>query len=85
MAEHKKHAGHGIKSSHITHHHDGSHTMEQHHEDGSMTSSAKGDLDQVHDHLENTIGSPNEGEQMPAAPAAPAAAPAMPAPAAAGM
>ena len=59
MAEHKKHAGHGIKSSHITHHHDGSHTMEQHHEDGSMTSSAKGDLDQVHDHLENTIGTPN--------------------------
>jgi hypothetical protein len=59
MAEHKKHAGHGIKSTHIHHHHDGSHTVEQHHEDGTMASSAKGDLDQVHDHLENTIGSPN--------------------------
>lgn len=84
MAEHKKHAGHGIKSSHITHHHDGSHTMEQHHEDGSMTSSAKGDLDQVHDHLENTIGTPNPGEAEAAAGPAPAAA-AMPTPAAAGM
>jgi hypothetical protein len=74
MAEHKKHAGHGIKSTHIHHHHDGSHTVEQHHEDGTMASSAKGDLDQVHDHLENTIGSPNPGEAEAAAGPAPAAA-----------
>jgi len=62
--ENKKrpHAGHGVKETHIIHHHDGSHTMTQHHEDGRQMSAAKADLDDVHDHLEDTVGSPNPGE-----------------------
>lgn len=82
--EHKKHAGHGIKHTHIEHHHDGSHTVTQQHEDGTNTSSAKADLDQVHDHLENTMGAPNSGEaEANAGPAA--AAPMAAAAPAAGM
>jgi hypothetical protein len=62
-AEHKKkHAGHGIHETHIMHHDDGSHTVTQHHEDGRKMSSAKADLDSVHDHLEDTVGTPNPGE-----------------------
>ena len=90
--EHKKHAGHGIHETRIKHHHDGTHTISHHDEHGNMhphSESAKGDLDQVHDHLENTIGTPNAGEAeanagqsgIPGeaaapAPAAPVAAPA---------
>jgi len=76
----KKHAGHGVKETHIVHHHDGSHTMTQHHDDGRVMSAAKADLDDVHDHLEDTVGSPNEGENEPepepqAAPGSPSGAP----------
>lgn len=74
MSEHKKkHAGHGVKSTHITHHHDGSHTMEHHMEDGSSHAAGVTDLDGVHDKLEASMGQPNPGEAAPAAPAAPMA------------
>ena len=62
MAEHKKHAGHGVKHTHIEHHHDGSHTVTHHHEDGSSKSSAHGNLDGVHDKLQETLGQANPGE-----------------------
>lgn len=87
MAEHEhKHAGHGIHETRIKHHHDGTHTMSSHDQHGIMhpdSETSKGDLDQVHDHLENTIGTPNAGEAEANAGPAAAAAPAAAAPAAA--
>lgn len=76
MAKKHKHAGHGVKHTHITHHHDGSHTIEHSMEDGSTHpgNGAAMNLDGVHDKLEANLGSPNPGEAVPAAaPPAPAA------------
>jgi hypothetical protein len=79
-----KHAGHGIKSTHIEHHGDGSHTVKHMQEDGSEHpgSGAAADLDGVHDKLENALGTPNPGEGDPMAAAGGAGAPPAGAPAA---
>ena len=63
-----KHAGHGYTHTHITHHHDGSHTIKHHHEDGvSHKEHAVADLDGVHDSLQEHLGMPNPGEAEAAA------------------
>jgi hypothetical protein len=65
MAEEKKkkHAGHGYRHTHIEHHDDGSHTVEHHHEDGaSHVKHAVGNLDEVHDSMQDHLGAPNPGE-----------------------
>jgi hypothetical protein len=83
----KKHAGHGYKSTHITHHADGSHTVKHEHEDGaSHQEYAKPDLDGVHDGLQDHMGVPNPGEAESEAGESgiPEAAPAAAAPAAGG-
>lgn len=74
----KKHGGHGYKHTHIEHHDDGSHTVHHEHEDGKHKKYAVGDLDQVHDGLQDHLGTPNPGEDMNAA-GAPMAASAGPA------
>jgi hypothetical protein len=80
MAKSKQ--GHPYKSTHITHHTDGSHTM--HHEHATDSSKDKhhavADLDAVHDKMEENLGTPNTGEaEAPAgeqaAPGTPGAAP----------
>ena len=52
--------------THIEHHHDGSHTMHRHfkHEDGkeSKESSAHHTLDDLHDGIQQHMGTPNPGE-----------------------
>lgn len=66
MAEKKKHkhAGHGFKHMHIEHHKDGSGTMHLQHEDGSASDvkRAVGNLDQMHDAMQDHMGTPNPGE-----------------------
>ena len=63
MAEKKKHAGHGYKHTHVTHHHDGSHTIKHEHEDGvSHKEHAVSNIDGVHDSLQDHLGTPNPGE-----------------------
>lgn len=66
MAEEKKkkHAGHGYKKVHISHHHDGSATVHHEHEDGPEhdRTHAAADLDGVHDSLQDHLGTPNPGE-----------------------
>jgi hypothetical protein len=63
----KKHAGHGYHKTEITHHTDGSHSVTHHvhpdhmHEMKDM-SYAKGDLDGVHDGVQENLGTPNPGE-----------------------
>jgi hypothetical protein len=60
----KKHAGHGYKHTHITHHDDGSHTMHHEHEDGmSHKDYAVASLDHAHDGLQDHLGMPNPGEE----------------------
>jgi hypothetical protein len=61
--KHKKHAGHGYKSTHIEHHDDGSHTVRHDHENPDQSKSyAAADLDGVHDGMEDHLGQPNPGE-----------------------
>jgi len=78
--------------THIEHHHDGSHTMHRHfkHEDGSESkeSSAHHTLDDLHDGIQEHMGTPNPGEAEADAgahgvPQEQAAAAGLPAPAAA--
>jgi len=62
-AEKKK--KHRMKSTHIDHHPDGSHTVRHTPmEGGEEVSYAKPDLDGVHDGLEEHVGEPNEGEEQ---------------------
>lgn len=81
----KKHAGHGYKHTHIEHHDDGSHTVHHEHEDGkSHKKYAVAHLDNVHDGMQDNLGTPNPGEMeaeagehgVPAAQAGPAGLPA---------
>lgn len=54
---------HGIKHTHIEHHSDGSHTIKHtYHKDGSESTHTAKDLDALHDHFEDVMGEPNEGE-----------------------
>lgn len=64
MAEKRKHAGHGYKHTHITHHDDGSHTIHHDHEDGEghHKDYAVASLDHAHDGLQDHLGTPNPGE-----------------------
>jgi len=59
---HKKH--HAFHRTTITHHPNGSHTVEHEHEEGAHknVSYAVPDLDGVHDGLETNVGEPNPGE-----------------------
>jgi hypothetical protein len=74
---------HKISHTHIEHHHDGSHTVTHHMDGGGTMSSAHGDLDGVHDKLQESLGQPNPGEAaadmgqhgVPAPMAAPAGLP----------
>lgn len=60
--EHEKHKRGRHTHTVVDHHHDGSHTSHKHFEDGSKESQAHGDLDGVHDMLEESQGTPNPGE-----------------------
>ena len=53
---------HGIKHTHIEHHNDGSHTIRHTMHTGPETSHTAPDLDALHDHLEEHMGEPNQGE-----------------------
>ena len=85
----KKHK-HGFHTSHVTHHSDNSHTIHHMHSEGSHkdVKHAVGNLDALHDSLEDHIGAPNEQEGaanagdhgVPEAQAAPAGLPAPAAP-----
>jgi hypothetical protein len=81
----KKHAGHGFTHTHVEHHKDGSHTIHHQHEDGADhdVKHAAAGLDNVHDSMQEHLGSPNPGEAaadggdhgVPDAQAAPAGLP----------
>ena len=81
----KKHAGHGFKHTHVEHHHDGSATVHHQHEDGPEhdVKHAVGNLDEMHDSMQQHLGTPNPGEMaanagdhgVPAAAAGPAGLP----------
>ena len=43
--------------------HDGTYHVEKDHGEGPMETGSANDLDEVHDHLEEMMGTPNEGEQ----------------------
>lgn len=58
MAKKKHHSKH----IHVDHHPDGSHTVKHVMDDGSEHASAHGNLDSVHDHIQDSIGQPNPGE-----------------------
>jgi hypothetical protein len=62
--EKKKKKGHKFHRVHIEHHHDGSHTAHYSHEDGASQDKkhAVGDLDSLHDSIEDHVGQPNDGE-----------------------
>lgn len=70
--EKKKHAGHGYHRTEIEHHKDGSHTVRHHPHPDHMhemkeNSYAAGDLDAVHDGMQDNLGQPNPGENEDAA------------------
>jgi hypothetical protein len=59
-----KYAGHGFLTTTITHHDDGSHTIKHSHEDGaSHKEYAVGDLDGLHDGMEDSLRCPEEIEE----------------------
>lgn len=57
------HAGHGYTRTVIEHHDDGSHTITHHHSDGHADTYARHGIDDLHDGLEEHMGSPNDGEE----------------------
>ena len=57
------HAGHGYHTTTITHHDDGSATIKHDHESGDHKEYAVGDLDGVHDGMEDNLRCPEEIEQ----------------------
>ena len=62
--EHSKHAHHGFSHSHVEHFKDGSHVVHHVHSEGphkDVKHAAK-DLDEVHDSMEDNLGTPNPGE-----------------------
>ncbi len=69
------------KHTHVEHHGDGSKTIRHTHHDGTEHSHAVADHHEMMAHLEDHLGTPNEGEEAPAPAAAPPpAAGAAPAP-----
>jgi len=66
MAEHDKRKKHPVHGHHtrttVDHHHDGSHTKTKHFEDGHSEASAHGDIDSLHDGIQEDHGAPNPGE-----------------------
>lgn len=62
MAEKKKKGRH--THTHVEHHKDGSHTIHHVHSDGPEhdVKHAAGNLDELHDSMQDHIGVPNEGE-----------------------
>ena len=53
-----------LKELHVRELHDGSYHIVRHHGDGHpVTEHSAKDLDHVHDHLEEHMGQPNEGEE----------------------
>lgn len=63
--KHKKHEMH-IRPADDGH----SYIVEHHGEEGGPTEHTAADLDALHDHMEQHLGSPNEGEEAPAMPPA---------------
>lgn len=57
------HAGHGFTHTTIEHHDDGSHTITHHSADGPDKTYARHGIDDLHDGLEENVGSPNDGEE----------------------
>ena len=51
------------KHFHVHELHDGTYHVEKDHGEGRMETGSAQDLDEVHDHLEEMMGSPNEGEE----------------------
>ena len=51
------------KHFHVHELHDGTYHLEKDHGEGEMQQASANDLDEVHDHLEEMMGTPNEGEQ----------------------
>lgn len=51
------------KHFHVHELHDGTYHVEKDHGEGEMESASADDLDGVHDHLEEMMGTPNEGEE----------------------
>lgn len=94
MAEEKdkkvKHAHHGFTHTNIEHHHDGSATVHHVHHEGPHkdVKHAVANLDQMHDSMQDHLGTPNPGEAaadagdhgVPAEQAAPAGLPGAAAP-----
>jgi hypothetical protein len=64
--EAKKH----LKEMHIKELHTGGYLVHKHDGNGGMTEHGANDLDEVHDHMEDHMGMPNEGEEAEAEPAA---------------
>jgi hypothetical protein len=51
------------KHLHVHELHDGTYHVERDHGEGPMETGSANDLDEVHDHLEEMFGEPNEGER----------------------
>jgi hypothetical protein len=51
------------KHFHVHKLHDGTYHVEKDHGEGEMDTTSADDLDGVHDHLEEMLGSPNESEE----------------------
>jgi hypothetical protein len=51
------------KHLHVHELHDGSYHVERDHGEGPMETGSANDLDEVHDALEEMLGTPNEGEE----------------------
>lgn len=64
MAEERKKKGHKFHHTRIEHHKDDSHTIHHQHEEGPHkdVKHAVGDIDGLHDSIEENLGTPNEGE-----------------------
>ena len=62
--EKKKKKGHKFHRTHIEHFKDGSGTVEHHHEEGAHKNvkHAVGNIDEMHDSVEDHLGAPNAGE-----------------------
>jgi len=57
---------HGISHTHIEHHHDGSHQVTHHHMKPGVepTKHGMGDLEALHDHLEEMLGGKPTEQEM---------------------
>jgi hypothetical protein len=73
-----KHMKKHLKELHVKEAHTGGYMVHKHDGKGGVTEHVASDLDQVHDHMEDHMGQPNDGEEMePQAEAEPQAAPMM--------